>query len=150
MSALFILLIVAAGSLGVIGSGAVGWKVLLAVPRLYALILCCIVAFILLVRQESLKPARQHFAGWTAVLATIMVVGIASGIRHQRGLYTDYKWRIPANPGVYMARGPSAQSDSVSFVAMMFDGYHAAIQYPDSTQFSNTSRDRPRRERFKS
>ena len=141
VSALFILLVVAAGSLGVIGSGAEGWKVLLAVPRLYALILCCIVAFILLVQQESLKTARQHLAGWAALLATIMIIGIASGVRHQLGLYADYQWRIPAHPGVYMARGPSTQSDSLSFVAMMFDGYHAAIQFPDSIQFSNTSRD---------
>jgi hypothetical protein len=141
LSALFILLIVAAGNLGVIGSSAEGWNVLLAVPRLYALILCCIVAFILLVQHESLKPARQHLAIWAVLLTAIVTFGIATGIHHQRGLYADYQWRIPAYPGVYMARNPSTQTDSLLFVAMMFDGYHAAIQYPDSIQFSSARRD---------
>ena len=139
VSGIFILLIFAAGTLDVLQSGAEGWRVLLSVPRLYALFLCCIVVFTLIIRNDSLGLVRPGVLGWTTFLAAIMCFQIVSGLRHQQNLYAEYKWRLPANRNVYMASSPVTQNDSALFVAMMFDGYHSAIQSHDSFQFSSPS-----------
>jgi hypothetical protein len=140
-SGIFILLIFAAGILGVNDRDFQGWGVLLAVPRLYVLIFLCICSFALLVRHESLKAVKPNSKVWAALLATSVAVSIASALRHQQGLYADYQWRIPANPNVYMATNPVDQQDSILFVAMMSDGYHSAVQYLDTVEFSGRSSD---------
>jgi Glycosyltransferase family 87/WD40-like Beta Propeller Repeat len=141
VSGVFILLIVATGTLGVLHGNAQGWSVLLSVPRLYALIFCCAFTFALLIRNESLKYTRRDLTVWSTLLTTVLIVSVASGLRHQHGLYADYQWRIPAYTNVYMASNPAIQGDSVLFVAMMSDGYHSAIQNRDDIEFSNASRD---------
>jgi hypothetical protein len=48
-----------------------------------------------------------------------MLLNIASGLRHQSGLYADYQWRLPTAATMLQANGPVTQKDTVLFTAMV-------------------------------
>jgi Glycosyltransferase family 87/WD40-like Beta Propeller Repeat len=130
-----------------------GWSALLGVPRLYALILCCVLAYLLLARENRVgqqstenTPAlglRRDLLPWCTALGLILVLGITSNLRHQRRLYDDYQWRLSMPSQAYMALHPAIQGNAVIFVAWINGGYSSAIQpnglkQNDATQFNNT------------
>ena len=138
-SAILLILYVAAGILGGTNEGGQGWSALLAVPRLYALILFCVFTYALLIRPEPRKNSKLNRPAWAVALSIVVVSSIAFNLRNQRGLYADYQWRIPAPNDIYMAVQPSAQEDNVLFIAMLGDGYHSALNHFGAVQFSSTS-----------
>jgi hypothetical protein len=130
-----------AGFLGGNPHGGEGWRALLAVPRLYALILLCLLAYMVLIRQRPRIDLRLDRAAWAMILATVVAVGIATGLYHQRGLYANYDSRISVPQEVFMAVHPVIQDDKVLFIAMLRDGYHYAIGQDGVVQMSGTSFD---------
>jgi Tol biopolymer transport system component len=64
-----------------------------------------------------------------------MLLNIASGLRHQSGLYADYQWRLPTSANMLQASGPVTQNDTILFTAMVPSGYHTAIQKDDGISF---------------
>src|SRR5260370_30877613 len=64
-----------------------------------------------------------------------MLLSIASGLRHHKGLYADYQWRLPTAANVLQANGPATQNDTILFTAMAPAGYHTATQMDDSIDF---------------
>ncbi|MGC2211906.1 MAG: glycosyltransferase 87 family protein [Silvibacterium sp.] len=139
LSAILLTLYVAAGILGGTNEGGQGWTALLAVPRLYALILFCVFTYVLLIRQEPRKSSKLNRPAWTVALSIVLVFSIAFNLHNQRGLYADYQWRIPAPKDIYMAVQPSAQEDNVLFIAMLGDGYHSALNHLGAVRFSSAS-----------
>ena len=139
--AIFLVIYVAAGMLGGTNSGGEGWSALLAVPRLYAAILLCIFIYMLLLRLQPTEDSRLDRSAWAAALLVLMAFGITGGLRHQRGLYADYQWRLTAPDRMYMAVDPVIQGDAILFVAMTFDGYQSAEQRGDVVNFSKSSPD---------
>ena len=116
-----------------------GWAALLAVPRLYAVLLLSVFACTLLIRQQSHKSMRLDRPVWVVSLAAILVFTIASNLRHQQGLYADYQWRIPAEKSVLMSVSPAVQGDSTLFIALRHNGYQSAAERFGNTQFSDAS-----------
>jgi hypothetical protein len=133
-------LYVAAGVLGGTNDGGAGWSALLAVPRLYVLVLFCVFIFLLLIRQQR-EGSKLDRRAWAVGLSVVVVLGIASNLRHQKGLYADYSWRIPAPKDIYMAVDPAAQRDAIPFIAMLGDGYHAAVNRLGAVEFSDASKE---------
>jgi Glycosyltransferase family 87/WD40-like Beta Propeller Repeat len=130
----------AAGILGGSNHGVAGWNALIKVPRLYLLILLCVFAYVLLIRErprESLKPSLS----WTVALGVAMTLSMAASLRHQQGLYADYQWRIFTPKDVYTAARPVAEGDAILFTAFMLDGYHSAVDRSDIVLLSSTSHD---------
>jgi len=114
------------------------WVSLFAVPRLYALLLLCVLGTSLLNSQrERSRPGRNT---WAWAMGALVVLSMASSLHHLQGLYADYQWRLPAAQNVYMAVDPIVQNDAILFVAMMPDGYHTAIQDSQAIRFSPSSR----------
>ena len=133
-----------------------GWGALMGVPRLYALLVSCVLMCLLLVRQQNcgrqLVPEQQDEhsmrdrLAWAVALAVVLALSISGNLRHQRGLYDDYQWRIPIANEVYMAVHPAVQGDAVLFVAMLGSGYHSAVvqngmKQGGITEFNDTSPD---------
>jgi Glycosyltransferase family 87/WD40-like Beta Propeller Repeat len=139
--AILLPLYVAAGLLGGTNTGGEGWISLLAVPRLYALILLCVFTYTLLIRQQSREDLKLDRPVWTVALMAMLAFSIASNLRHQQGLFADYQWRISAPKDIYMAVDPAIQQDRVLFIAMLGDGYHFAVNHLGTVQFSTTSPD---------
>jgi Tol biopolymer transport system component len=61
----------------------------------------------------------------------LILLNIASGLRHQKGLYADYQWRLPTPANILQANGPVTQNDTILFTAMVPAGYHTAIEKDD-------------------
>jgi hypothetical protein len=138
--AILLSLYVTAGFVGGTNNGGEGWTSLLAVPRLYAMILLCVFAYAAL-RKESGESAKRDRLSWSLALLAILTVSIASNLRHQRGLYADYQHRIPLPKEIFMAVHPVIQDGKILFVAMQHDGYHYAVAHDGLVQFSDTSLD---------
>jgi hypothetical protein len=124
----------AAGYLSGANHSGDGWSALLGVPRLYALLLCCVLLYAFQMRQSQAEAAKHGRLAWTAALGVVVVLSIASNLRHQRGIYEDYRWRIGDAEGVYMAADPAAEEDGEVFVGMNGDGYRFAMHKGGVTQ----------------
>jgi len=124
--------------------GYPGWKIvgamspwtLFSVPRLYLVVLLCLVAYWLLARRQkdNGKQSRDTWL-WAGAFVLLMLLSIASGLRHQSGLYADYQWRLPTSADMLQANGPVTQNDTILFTAMIPAGYHTAIQKDDDMSF---------------
>ena len=138
--AIVLALYAATGVLGGTNEGGEGWLALLVVPRLYTVILLCLLTYTLLIKQSS-KGSSLNLAAWVVALCAILAFGITSNVRHQQGLFADYQWRIAAPKDIYMAVDPAIQQGDLLFIAMMGDGYHAAGYHLGAIQFSPASPD---------
>jgi hypothetical protein len=124
--------------------GYPGWKIvgamspwtLFSIPRLYLVVLLCLVAYWLLARRQkdNGKQSRDTWF-WAGAFVLLMLLSIASGLRHQSGLYADYQWRLPTSANMLQANGPVTQNDTILFTAMIPAGYHTAIQKDDDMSF---------------
>lgn len=123
------------------GQGYEGWLALLAVPRLHALLVLCVLAYVLLVRQRSLTISSRDRVVWATALGALMIFSVVGNLRHQRGLYEDYQHRVVAPEGSYMTVHPAAQGDGVAFVSMRGDGYHSGMDAKGAASFSPSSAD---------
>ncbi|HEY6373957.1 MAG TPA: hypothetical protein VIX90_00395 [Edaphobacter sp.] len=139
--AILLPLYAAAGFLGGTNTGGEGWLALLAVPRLYALILLCVFTYALLIRQQPRENSKINRRVWAVALAVFVAFSIAGNLRHLQGLYADYQWRISAPKDVYMMVDPAIQEDKVLSIAMLGDGYHSAVTHLGTVQFSSASPD---------
>jgi WD40 repeat protein len=131
-------LYLAAGILGGSDRGAAGWRTLLAVPRLYALILLCIFVFALLIKQLPIENTKPNLA-WAGALAMVMALSIAANLRHQQGLYADYQYRIFTLKDTYISARPTSEDGTVLFTALLLDGYHFAVEHQGTVQLSSPS-----------
>jgi hypothetical protein len=132
-----------AGALGGTDLGTEGWSALTAVPRLYTAVLFCWLVYAMLIRlrrREGVSFGGEG-AAWAAGLAVVVGLGISGNLRHQRGLYEDYRWRVQVAKDVYLSADPAVDGDSTSYVAMRGAGYQAAVQTGNATEFSAASAD---------
>ena len=116
------------------------WQALLAMPRLYAVVLICLLTYIILFRGFAHGVPRQDRRIWAVALGGVLILAIVGGLRHQRGLYTDYQWRLPAPREMLMAVHPASQDDAISFIALS-DGYHLATERSGYVEFSKSDHD---------
>jgi len=118
-----------------------GWRALLGVPRLYAILLAAVLVDLLLIRHYPAQSSKRRFGrdryAWTFALGTVVAVGMVGNLRHQRGIYDDYQWRIAVPQDAYMAIHPIAQGDAVAFIALLRNGYRVGFERGGLTQFSN-------------
>ncbi len=102
------------------------WWALLAVPRLYFVILLCVTSYVILARQEHRSPSMMRGRWlWVGLLAVAVVVECAATFHHQRGLYSNHVERIRTSPSILMAANPAVRNDSVFFIGMLAAGYRA-------------------------
>lgn len=138
---LLVLLYMAVGYLSGSEHALDGWHALLGVPRLYAMLLASVLVCLLLIRhypaQSSKRGLGRDRYAWAVALGVVVVVGMVGNLRHQRGLYEDYQWRIATPKEAHMAIHPTVQGDAVAFIAMLGSGYHVGLERDGLTQFSN-------------
>jgi Tol biopolymer transport system component len=123
--------------------GYPGWKTigamspwaLFSVPRLYIVVVLCFVAYWLLSRQRRDWEQDRDTWLWVGAFVLLMLLNIASGLRHQSGLYADYQWRLPTPANMLQANGPVTQNDTILFTAMVPAGYHTAMQKDEGISF---------------
>jgi len=135
---LIALYLVAGHSFGIVSDTA-GWRALLGVPRLYTMLLLCLFAGWTLLRLQPEQPSLKDAARipWSIALALVLLLSICAGVHHQRGLYSDYAYRIPlANQ--YMLTGyASPTGNTLHAIALVPHGYRAiAIDFdnPESAE----------------
>lgn len=101
------------------------WKILLAFPRLYAMIGLTA----LLLWKLALSPARgshslsQQTIGFGLIFLCITALGAASNLRHLGGQFRNYAHRLTVAPGALLSIEPSAMGDAIFFTAMAHRGY---------------------------
>ena len=119
--------------------GYPGWKTmgamspltLFSVPRLYLVVLLCFVSYWLLAWQKRDGKQSRDTWFWAGAFVLLLLLDVASGLRHQSGLYADYPWRFPTAANMLQANGPVTQNETIFFTAMVPDGYHTAMQRDD-------------------
>lgn len=125
LAALFVLLLF-------LGIGYPGWNTrpadglpaLLHVPRLSLLLAFTAVLYEVLRHRGLHSPSqRRQTLLWGGGLAMLCLLSIVSGLKHQRGLFADYAYRIPERSDVLMASTPAMAQQSLARVAMLPDGY---------------------------
>ena len=80
-----------------------GWWSLLAVPRLYFVILLCLLSYLMLNRQQPSNVGRPRDRWlWGGVFAAALIFGMASTFHHQRGLYSDYSSRLGTSSDILL------------------------------------------------
>ncbi len=99
-----------------------GWHSLLHVKRLYALILLTVVATYLIKNGTRLQSSKWWLAGG----ATALIFSIASGLKHQQGLFEDYSYRLPMGQQILLATQPVPRGNSVEAITLSPDGYRRA------------------------
>ncbi len=101
-----------------------GGMAVLAVPRLYLMVLLCLFCYAVLSWQEG---HRFTFGldrwAWSAALAGVMAIQIAAAFHHQRGVYERYSSRVETSPEALLATEPVLHHGSLEFIAMLADGY---------------------------
>ena len=118
-----------------------GWWALLAVPRLYFMLLLSLLSYIPLAREgggATDRPAGRW--AWAGALCVALAFQIASTLHHQRGIY-NYNARIPTSSEVFLAADPAAQGNHVDFVAMLLNGYRVGTIGPSQTSFNSSAVD---------
>jgi chromate transport protein ChrA len=133
--AAFLFLYVAIGYPGWKTIGAMSSWALFSVPRLYIVVLLCFVAYWLLAMQKHNGKQSRDTWLWAGAFVLLMLLSVASGLRHQSSLYADYQWRLPTSANMLQANGPVTQNDTILFTAMIPTGYHTAIQKDDDISF---------------
>jgi WD40-like Beta Propeller Repeat len=132
-SALLILVIalyLAAGYPGWNTAPVDGWKALLHVKRLYALILLTTVALSLL-----RSGARVHQRIWWFTGAAVaLTLSIVSGLKHQHGLFDDYLYRVPMGKQMFLAAQPVPQGSEIQTIALLRSGYRRATISDDTVR----------------
>jgi hypothetical protein len=138
-AAVLLSLYVAAGFVGGKTDRGEGWAALGAVPRLYVLILLVMFGYLVLIRLYQRNESKRDRAFWIFAVLAVLVFSVVTNLRHQRGLYADYKWRIAEPAEVLMASHPAVQADATPFIALLSDGYHSAVTRGDSVELSDAS-----------
>ena len=119
-----------------------GWWSLLAVPRLYFVILFCLLSYLILSRQQPLVASRTRDRRvWVGVLVAALIVGVVSTFHHQRGLYENYSSRLGTSSDILLATNPVVQGDSVVFTALLPDGYRTAMRNTLGTRVNKSADD---------
>ncbi len=120
-----------------------GWWSLLAVPRLYFVILFSLLSYVILARHQPIVTSHKRESWmWAGLLAAALIFGVASTFHHQRGLYSNYRSRLGTASEILLATNPVVQGDSVLFTALLPDGYRSAIRNRAGTSVNNNTDDR--------
>ncbi len=118
------------------------WWALLAVPRLYFVILFCLLCYMILSRQRPFGERRTRDRKvWAGILFAVVLFGTASTFRHQRALYNNYSSRLGTSSDVLLATNPVVQGDWVLFTTLIPDGYRTAIREDASTRVIDSADD---------
>jgi hypothetical protein len=140
-AALLLLLYIAIGLPGWKAIGEVSRLALFSVPRFYLVVLLCLFGYWLLGTQDRKAGIGRDTWLWAVAVVFVMFFNIASGLRHQDGLYADYQWRIPTAHAMLQANGPVTQNDTILFTAMLPTGYRTAVQAHDGVHFNSANVD---------
>jgi hypothetical protein len=138
VAVVFVLLLYAAiGYPGWKTIGAMSPIALFSVPRLFLVVLLCFLSYGLLATQRRDGKLSRDTRLWTGAFAVLMLLNIAALLRHQKGLYTDYEWRLPTSATMLQANGPVSQNGTILFTAMVPSGYRTAMQKDESISFDS-------------
>jgi len=100
-----------------------GWRALLAVPRLYFVLLLCVLSCAALMPRRDRLMGTRHDWLWVGGLALAFSVEVAVTLHHQRSLDRGFDVRITTSPDVLMVTDPVARQGEVDFIAMRTSGY---------------------------
>lgn len=115
----------------------------LAVPRLWSAIVFCLCCFVLLQRQQrsTVEHPRDRWM-WSAGLACLLVLEVATTLHHLQGVFGRSAERLSTQPAVFLATEPIAHGNSTLFISMSSpDGYHAGQRSDNSVHLSAGSTD---------
>jgi hypothetical protein len=94
------------------------------VPRLYLLVAFTASLYAAMgIRIVRLPSQRRNNLLWASGVAVICSIGMLSGLKHQRGLFADYAYRVTERGDVLLASQPAVAQGSLARVAMLPDGY---------------------------
>ena len=120
-----------------------GWWSLLAVPRLYFVILLCVFSYVILIRRQPFRASRPHDRwAWVAVLVAALLLAQASTFHHQCGLYSNDSSRLGTSSDILLATNPVVQGGAVLFTALIPDGYRSGIRSGNDTHIHTSAYDR--------
>jgi hypothetical protein len=102
-----------------------GWKSLLHVMRLYALILLTAVALCKMRNgRTAVRDPQQRW--WLAGVTAALIISIATGLKHQHGLFDDYSYRVPIARQAFLAAQPMPAVNDIHYIALLPTGYRRA------------------------
>jgi hypothetical protein len=102
------------------------WWALVAVPRLYFVLLLCSLCYITLFRREDADSNRDvGWRPWAVALTVVLVIQIVLTLRHTSGVYHDDRAQVITTPGIFLATQPVVRGNDVGFIGMRAHGYFA-------------------------
>ena len=118
-----------------------GWWALLAVPRLYFVLLLLLLSYLALAQQRSNGGEKKiERWAWVGALFVALVIQVSLTLHHQRGVY-NYDSRIPMSSDIFLAAEPAIRGNHVDFVAMRLYGYRLGSTDPGGNRFSSPGTD---------
>lgn len=121
-------------------AGDDGWRALLAVPRLYFVLLLCLLSYkVLLGKSGNAQENPRECWAWAGALCVVLIVQIGLTLHYQHGVY-DYESRIATSSDIFLAADPAVHDHDAYFVAMLLGGYRVASVSPGGvTSHSGTT-----------
>jgi hypothetical protein len=104
-----------------------GWHSLLAVPRMWLLLMMWVVMLFGLARcfPRFVRTRRERLR-FASAYALIAVASTALTLRGLRGEFDNYALRLPPLPSSFRSASPSVAGDATTFSVMVADGYRLA------------------------
>lgn len=105
---------------------ASAWWTLLGVPRLYCVLLLCLLCYAtLLPDARGGHERRIDQSVWAVGLAVALLVQIVTTLDYQRGIHNEDHAHVSTSPDVLLATEPVFFNDTVGFIGMRTDAYVA-------------------------
>ncbi|WP_158944211.1 glycosyltransferase 87 family protein [Granulicella sp. S190] len=129
--------------------GYPGWKdvgtashfVVFSVPRLYLVVALTCFSYRMLTITRLKNQCIRSRQLWVGAFVLMTAFAILMALRHQKGLYEDYRYRLPTSNAMLQTDNAVTQGDTILSTAMLFDGYHTAIQDGTNIQFEHHAMD---------
>jgi hypothetical protein len=86
-------------------------------------------------RRSIVRVGQQRW--WLLAMSVALVFSIVSGLRHQRGLFDDYAYRLAESPDVLIAAQPTPSAGAIHYIALVPQGYRALTLNGTSTGSSD-------------
>jgi hypothetical protein len=119
-------------------SPVVGLYAILHVPRLFLLIAFTLLCYWTL-RAHTPRITRSNLP-WSIAFASFAILGIISGLKHQRSLFDDYPYRLPMQPDALLSAAPSADLNTIALLPQGYRLTPATTLHPsDQLSFASAS-----------
>jgi len=84
----------------------------------------------------------QRDKWWLAGGTVALTVSIVGGLRHQRGFFDDYAYRLPVSQQIMLSSQPVSRAGAIHLIGLVPDGYREEVQSAAPLNLPDAAADR--------